>query len=197
MATLRERIGEFLFHEARLIDEHRYDEWLALWTDDCLYWVPCNSDDADPARQAMIIYDNRARLDERVYRLTSGAAWAQQPRSRTRRLISNVEVREIDGGDQNEVRETGSRDPGNGMKASEWPSGDDRALGPSLPNSPCTGYAVESNCLIAELRRSRQDLFAARILHTLRPAGDSFRIAVKKVLLLNNDEAIDNLTFLV
>jgi benzoate/toluate 1,2-dioxygenase beta subunit len=156
MATLRERIEDFLFHEAKLIDEHRYDEWLALWTEDCLYWVPCNSDDADPARQAMIIYDNRARLDERVYRLTSGAAWAQQPRSRTRRLISNVEVRETDG-----------------------------------------GYAVESNCLIAELRRSRQDLFAARILHTLRPAGDSFRIALKKVLLLNNDEAIDNLTFLV
>jgi benzoate/toluate 1,2-dioxygenase beta subunit len=156
MATLRERIEDFLFHEARLIDDHRYDEWLALWTEDCLYWVPCNSDDADPSRQTMIIYDNRARLDERVYRLTSGAAWAQQPRSRTRRLISNVEVRETDG-----------------------------------------GYAVESNCLIAELRRSRQDLFAARILHTLRPSGDSFRIALKKVLLLNNDEAIDNLTFLV
>jgi 3-phenylpropionate/cinnamic acid dioxygenase small subunit len=156
MATPRERIEEFLFHEAKLIDDHRYDEWLALWTEDCLYWVPCNSDDADPARQAMIIYDNRARLDERVYRLTSGAAWAQQPRSRTRRLISNVEVRETDG-----------------------------------------GYAVESNCLIAELRRSRQDLFAARVLHTLRPAGASFRIALKKVLLLNNDEAIDNLTFLV
>jgi benzoate/toluate 1,2-dioxygenase subunit beta len=156
MATSRQSIEEFLFHEAKLIDEHRYDEWLALWTEDCLYWVPCNSDDADPARQAMIIYDNRARLDERIYRLTSGAAWAQQPRSRTRRLISNVEVRETDG-----------------------------------------GYAVESNCLIAELRRSRQDIFAARILHTLRPAGDSFRIALKKVLLLNNDEAIDNLTFLV
>jgi benzoate/toluate 1,2-dioxygenase beta subunit len=156
MATLRERIEDFLFHEAKLIDDHRYDEWLALWTEDCLYWVPCNSDDADPSRQAMIIYDNRARLDERVYRLTSGAAWAQQPRSRTRRLISNVETRETDG-----------------------------------------RYAVESNCLIAELRRSRQDLFAARILHTLRPSGDSFRIALKKVLLLNNDEAIDNLTFLV
>jgi benzoate/toluate 1,2-dioxygenase subunit beta len=156
MATLRERVEEFLFHEAKLIDEHCYDEWLALWTEDCLYWVPCNSDDADPARQAMIIYDNRARLDERVYRLTSGAAWSQRPRSRTRRLISNVEVRETDG-----------------------------------------GYAVESNCLIAELRRSRQDLFAARMLHTLRPNGDSFRIALKKVLLLNNDEAIDNLTFLV
>lgn len=156
MAGLRERVEEFLFFEAKLIDEHRYDQWLELWTDDGLYWVPANSDDADPARQAMIIYDNRARLGDRIYRLTSGAAWAQQPRSRTRRLISNVEVRETDG-----------------------------------------GYAVESNCLIAEMRRSRQDVFAARTLHTLRPAGDSFRIALKKVLLLNNDDPIDNLTFLV
>jgi Ring hydroxylating beta subunit len=47
------------------------------------------------------------------------------------------------------------------------------------------------------LRRSKQDIFAARMLHTLRPAGESFRIALKKVLLLNNDEPIDNLTFLV
>jgi benzoate/toluate 1,2-dioxygenase subunit beta len=156
MAGLRERVEEFLFYEAKLIDEHRYEQWLELWTDDGLYWVPANSDDADPARQAMIIYDNRARLGDRIYRLTSGAAWAQQPRSRTRRLISNVEVRETDG-----------------------------------------GYAVESNCLIAEMRRTRQDIFAARVLHTLRPAGDSFRIALKKVLLLNNDDPIDNLTFLV
>ena len=156
MGSLRERVEEFLFHEAKLIDEHLYDEWLALWTEDGLYWVPCNTDDADPARQAMIIYDNRARLGERIYRLMSGAAWAQQPRSRTRRLISNVEVRLNEG-----------------------------------------GYVVESNCIIAELRRSKQDIFAARMLHTLRPAGESFRIALKKVLLLNNDEPIDNLTFLV
>jgi benzoate/toluate 1,2-dioxygenase subunit beta len=156
MGSLRERVEEFLFHEAKLIDEHLYDEWLALWTEDGLYWVPCNTDDADPARQAMIIYDNRERLGERIYRLTSGAAWAQQPRSRTRRLISNVEVRLNEG-----------------------------------------GYVVESNCIIAELRRSKQDIFAARMLHTLRPAGESFRIALKKVLLLNNDEPIDNLTFLV
>ncbi|MGH9612335.1 MAG: hypothetical protein ACRD4P_04575 [Bryobacteraceae bacterium] len=59
------------------------------------------------------------------------------------------------------------------------------------------GYLVESNCIIAELRRSKRDIFAARMLHTLRPAGESLRIALKKVLLLNNDGPIDNLTFLV
>ena len=88
-------------------------------------------------------------------------------------------MHEIDLGDPNVVRETDSGGPSNGH---------------SPPKSAFTGYAVESNCLIVELRRSRQNLFAARILHTLHPAGDSFRIALKKVLLLNNDEAIDNLT---
>ena len=156
MENLRERIESFLYYEARLIDDHQYDEWLSLWTDDAIYWVPCNSDDADPTRQAMIIYDDRRRLGERVMRLTSGFAWAQSPRSRTRRLIANVEFQAADG-----------------------------------------GYAVQSNFLLAELRRSRQDLFAGRTIHTLRPAGDGFRIALKKVLLLNNDEPIDNLTFLV
>src|ERR1700740_1760727 len=142
MGSLRERVEEFLFYEAKLIDEHLYEEWLGLWTEDGLYWVPCNTDDADPARQAMIIYDNRARLGERIYRLTRGPAWAQQPRSRTRRLISNVEVRQNEG-----------------------------------------GYLVESNCIIAELRRSKQDIFAARMLHTLRPAGGGFRISLNKGLV--------------
>jgi len=154
--SLRERIESFLYYEARLIDEHQYEEWLGLWTEDGLYWVPCNADDADPARQAMIIYDDRARLGDRIIRLTGSAAWSQQPRSRMRRLIANVEIRESDG-----------------------------------------GYAVESNFIIVEIRRSKQDIFAGRMIHSLRSNGGRFRIALKKVLLLNNDEAIDNLTFLV
>ena len=156
MESLRERIESFLYYEARLIDEHKYDEWLSLWTRDALYWVPCNSDDADPARQAMIIYDDRGRLEERILRLTGTSAWAQQPRSRTRRLLSNIEFHEIEG-----------------------------------------GYAVEANFILAEIRRSKQDIFAGRALYTLRNNGDSFSIAVKKVLLLNNDDPIDNLTFIV
>jgi benzoate/toluate 1,2-dioxygenase beta subunit len=46
MGWNREQIEVFLYREARLIDEHRYDEWLSLWTDDGVYWVPCNEDDS-------------------------------------------------------------------------------------------------------------------------------------------------------
>jgi benzoate/toluate 1,2-dioxygenase beta subunit len=157
MPVDRHQIENFLYREARLMDEHAYDEWLSLWAEDALYWIPCNDDDIDPQRHVSIIYDNRARLEDRIERLKSGAAYAQEPKSRLRRVVSNVEIEE----------------GGNGE------------------------VTVYSNFSLTELRRSRQDTFAGRTVHKLRPQGNSFKIAYKKVLLVNNDEVIDNLTFLV
>lgn len=88
----RGAIENFLYREARLADENRYNEWLGLWTEDLIYWVPVNSDDYDPHHHLSIIYDNRERLQDRIDRLNSSAAWAQQPRSRMRRIVSNVEI---------------------------------------------------------------------------------------------------------
>jgi 3-phenylpropionate/cinnamic acid dioxygenase small subunit len=93
-------ITSFLYREARLMDEHRYEEWLALWEEiDTLYWVPCNSDDIDPRRQVSLIYDDRVRLVQRVERLMSGSVLAQQPLPRMRRVVSNIEVDVPDGTD--------------------------------------------------------------------------------------------------
>ena len=90
---------EFLHREARLADEARYAEWLALWTDDGVYWVPATTDPAaDPERHLSHIYDNRARLDTRVKLLQTGQRYSQEPPSHMRRLVSNVEVRRGDGG---------------------------------------------------------------------------------------------------
>jgi benzoate/toluate 1,2-dioxygenase subunit beta len=91
-ALARGAIEAFLFREARFADESRYDEWLALWTEDVAYWVPVNIDDYDPDEHVSIIYDNRERLQDRIARLKSGGAWSQEPQSRMRRLISNVEI---------------------------------------------------------------------------------------------------------
>jgi 3-phenylpropionate/cinnamic acid dioxygenase small subunit len=88
----REELEAFLFCEARLADESRYDEWFALWTEDVRYWVPVNIDDYDPDEHVSIIYDDRERLELRILRLKSGGAWAQEPQSRMRRLISNIEI---------------------------------------------------------------------------------------------------------
>ena len=157
MPVDRHQIENFLYREARLMDEHAYDEWLALWAEDALYWVPCNADDIDPQRHVSIIYDNRPSLEDRIERLKSGVAYAQEPRSRLRRVVSNVEIEEGENGE----------------------------------------ITVYSNFNLTELRRSRQDTFAGRTIHKLRPQGTSFKIAYKKVLLVNNDEVIDNLTFLI
>jgi benzoate/toluate 1,2-dioxygenase subunit beta len=83
---------EFVYREARLQDEHHYDDWEALWTEDALYWVPANGDDIDPTREVSIIFDNRARIATRIKQLHTGKRHAQTPPSRLRRLVSNVEL---------------------------------------------------------------------------------------------------------
>lgn len=81
----------FLYAEARLLDERRFEEWEALFTDDAVYWLPIDPA-LDPAQAVAIIYDDRKRLHERVYRLTRTPVLDQNPPSRTLRLVSNVEV---------------------------------------------------------------------------------------------------------
>lgn len=100
MSITRDAVEAFLFHEADLLDELKVEDWLALWAPECCYWVPCNDRDADstdPARQVSIIYDDRARLEDRVYRLMSPAAHSQRPRSRMRRVIGNLRFELRDG----------------------------------------------------------------------------------------------------
>ncbi len=94
MGMKRQQIEDFIYREARLMDEHRYDEWLALWTDDAVYWVPSNNDELDPMQSVSIIYDERRRISDRINRLKSGMAYAQKPPSRMRQVVSNLEVEE-------------------------------------------------------------------------------------------------------
>ena len=79
-----------LFREAGLADANLYDDWLALWTPELLYWVPCNSDELDPAKRISLIYDNREQLEDRLFRLGTRTAHAQRPKSRLTRLIANI-----------------------------------------------------------------------------------------------------------
>ncbi len=92
-------VEQFLYREARLADEHDYDGWEALWTDDALYWVPAGGDDTDPERQMSVIYDNRNRIATRIKQLKTGKRYAQSPPSNLRRLISNVEIVTVEGTD--------------------------------------------------------------------------------------------------
>jgi 3-phenylpropionate/cinnamic acid dioxygenase small subunit len=96
----RHAVTEFLYQEARLADEARYAEWLALWTDDAIYWVPASTDpDVDPQKHLSHIYDNRTRLETRVKLLQTGHRYSQEPPSLMRRLISNIEIVRAKDGD--------------------------------------------------------------------------------------------------
>src|SRR5262245_59397362 len=99
MAFDRQQVEQFLYYEAQLADEHRYDEWLALWTDDALYWAPSGRDEINPEREISLIYDDRVRLRLRIGRLKSGFAHAQEPKSRMRRVVSNIVIEEAENGE--------------------------------------------------------------------------------------------------
>jgi benzoate/toluate 1,2-dioxygenase subunit beta len=153
----RQEAEEILFEEARVLDARRYDEWFAMLTDDAIYWVPCNGEGIDPNREISLVYDDHARLRDRIDRLNSGVAHAQSPPSKTCRLISNIQI-------QQEAADTA---------------------------------AVTSAFFLYELRQSRQRIFAGRYHHRLRFEDGLWKIGWKKAVLVNNDEVIDNLTFIV
>jgi 3-phenylpropionate/cinnamic acid dioxygenase small subunit len=88
----RDRFRMLLEREARLLDQLRYDDWLALYTAECVYWVPSTPGAGDPRREISVMFDDRRRLEDRIYRFRTGYAWSQAPASRTVRLITNVEV---------------------------------------------------------------------------------------------------------
>src|SRR4051794_27659131 len=90
------RCEQFLMHEARLLDDARFDEWLALFTDDAWYWVPIEPEQNNPHDTVSLIYDDRRLLETRVRRLARPRLFSQEPRSRPRRLVAKVTLEESD-----------------------------------------------------------------------------------------------------
>jgi 3-phenylpropionate/cinnamic acid dioxygenase small subunit len=89
---VRDECRALLEREARLLDERRFEDWLALYAAECIVWVPGSEAAGDPRREVAIYFDDRRRLEDRIYRLRTGKAWSQVPASRTIRMVSNVEV---------------------------------------------------------------------------------------------------------
>jgi 3-phenylpropionate/cinnamic acid dioxygenase small subunit len=90
----REDCESFLLHEARLLDEAKFDDWLALFTADAQYWVPSEPDQKSPYDTVSLIYDDRRLLETRVRRLASPRIYSQEPRSRTSRIVTNITLEE-------------------------------------------------------------------------------------------------------
>ena len=167
-AVDKAEIEEFLFHEADLLDDGRLEEWLKLFHKEGMYWIPIEPN-ADPLRDPSVLYDNESMRTSRVHQLIKTTNhWSQIPPSRTVHSISNVRV--------------------------------------SAPQ-PDGSVEVRCNLIITEIRSAGprtiqyglnvQRTIAARCLYRLVKDADGWLIALKKVILVNRDQPLDNLTFMI
>lgn len=161
-------IEQFLYREARLLDERKFDEWLELLTDDVRYWMPARESRYAKNTHALVIQDTEryeegdksqdghfALLDDtkqtltmRVNRLRTGYAWAEEPASRTRRFVTNIEVVEGDG---------------------------------------ATEVIVYSNFIVYRSRlETEQDFYVGRRVDLLRKFGSGWKIASRKIVIDQN-----------
>lgn len=157
-AGLRDACRRLIEREARLLDQQRYAEWLALYTRQCLLWAPTTPVAGDPRREVCISFDDRRRLEDRIFRLKTGYAWSQVPVSRTVRMVSNVEVyrtREAD----------------------------------------C--LMIRSNVLITEFRTGAPRTLAGWCGHRVVQEDGRRKIAVKQVNLIDCDQNLRNLSFIL
>jgi ethylbenzene dioxygenase subunit beta len=170
MAVTREAAERLLFLEARLLDERRYDEWNELFAEDGIYWLPIVDEygrEPDEGEGVSILYDDPFRRGERIFRTLHTPVLDQNPPSRTIHAVSNVEV---------------EPEPGSGG-----------------------GAIVRCVQLIAEMRPGGAGqvglgttcIFPARCEYLLRAIGGELRIAKKKVVLLESDRSLYNLSFVV
>jgi benzoate/toluate 1,2-dioxygenase subunit beta len=149
-------VEEFLFHEARLLDTQRYEEWLELFTDDATYWVPLEQGQDDPHGTSSLIHDDRTLLELRVKQARHPRAHARLPLARTVHTVGNIMVLE----EKDELK-------------------------------------VNSTLQVVEFRSERQRLWAALVEHRLRRTGERFRIAHKRVDLVNSEGELEGLAILL
>lgn len=148
-------IRQFLYHEARLLDEQRWEEWNDLYLEDAEYWVPATPGQPDPHNHVSLIYETGLLRAVRVKRYRHPNAFSLQPKPRSVHLISNVM---LDGYDEGAAE-----------------------------------CSVNSRFIMLQHRREKQEVFAGTYHHKLRVTEDSFRIAAKRVDLLNCDAPLENI----
>lgn len=103
MSARYEAIRDFLYREARLLDDRRWEEWLECYSPDASYWMPCWDDEdrlvENPQTEiSLIYYPNRGGLEDRVFRIKTERSGATMPEPRTTHMISGIEILEERGG---------------------------------------------------------------------------------------------------
>ena len=167
---LQREVERFLYREARLLDQRRFQEWLGLFTEDAHYWMPVRrirlsegreekwdiEKELSGAHEVAYFDDDLPMLQLRVARLATGMAWAENPPSRTRHLVTNIEVE----------------------------------------SGPSSGeYLVDSYFLVYQSRLEAQEaLFVGSRHDLLRRVNGELKIAGRKIILDSGVLAASNLS---
>jgi len=102
---LRQQIEEFLYHEAELLDERRYEEWLELLAPDVRYWMPMRRNvkfgelEREFTREGQDINwfdEGKETLTRRVQQILTGVHWAEEPLSRLCHMVSNIQLLHVE-----------------------------------------------------------------------------------------------------
>ena len=109
---MRAEIQALVLREARLLDERRFADWLELFAEDGVYWVPTQPQQESPHEALSLVYEPRSLLAVRVERLAQAALHVQSPPSRTVHQVGGIEVNEL------EARST--------LMVAEWRNGESR-----------------------------------------------------------------------
>ena len=83
----RDDIIDFIYQEARMLDEGRYDEWLSLWLESAIYWMPLDYKQSDPINATSLLYEDHFMLRLRVERLNGARTFSQKPKSRCHHVL--------------------------------------------------------------------------------------------------------------
>jgi len=167
---LKQEIEDFLYREADLLDERRYDEWLAFLAEDVRYWMPMRRnvkvDDLEreftrEGRDISWIDEGKDTLTRRVRQIQTGIHWAEEPVSRISHLISNIQLIEVN---------------------------------PSVAEP--AEVSVRCRFLVYRNRvETETDILVGKREDLLRRAGTDWQIARRKILLDQNVLLSKNLTF--
>ena len=96
MNITRDDVIDFIYSEARMLDEGRYHDWLALWLEDGHYWMPLEYRQSDPTLTTSLLYEDFFMLQLRIERLSGARTYSQNPRSRCSHVIQRPFVDEFD-----------------------------------------------------------------------------------------------------
>ena len=87
---------DFVYREAELLDERRFEEWYELFVDDGHYWIPLRADQPDPLNHVSLMYEDKLLLKARIERLGGARTHSQQPESRCQHVLQRPSIVSMD-----------------------------------------------------------------------------------------------------